>query len=102
MDHYAIVIVVFLIMFLSTLVEKLTLIHMSLEKSENIKDFLEILNHFFPLFFSKLCVGKAAVRYKPDFGTKNILLCFSMIIIQLLYMICTDFCFAKNRYKKFI
>ena len=51
MDHFAEVIVVFLIMSSSTLTEKSTIINLSLEKSENIKDFHEILNHFFPLFF---------------------------------------------------
>ena len=58
MDHYTEVIVVFLIMFSSTLMEKSILINLSLEKSENIKDFHEILNHFFPLFFSKLFVDQ--------------------------------------------
>ena len=51
MDHYAEVIVVFLIMFSSTLMEKSTLINLSLEISENIKDFHEFFNHFFPTFF---------------------------------------------------
>ena len=54
MDHYAEVIVVFLIMFSSTLMELSTLINLSLEKSENIKDFHEILNHFFSTFFFKV------------------------------------------------
>ena len=54
MDHYAEVLLVFLIMFSTTLMEKSTLINLSLEKSENIKDFHEILNHFFPLFFFKV------------------------------------------------
>ena len=51
MNHYAEVLVVFLIMLLSTLMEKSTLIYLNLEKSENINDFHEILYHFFPLFF---------------------------------------------------
>ena len=60
MDHYAEVIVVFLIMSSSTLMEKTTLINLSLEKSENIKDFHEILNHFFSTFFFK-------VMCRPEF-----------------------------------
>ena len=40
-----------------------------------------------------------ASRYKPENGAKNIILCFSMIIIKLLYMVCTVFCFAEKRYK---
>ena len=63
MDHYAEFIVVFLIMFPSTLMEKSTLINLSLEKSENIKDFHEILNHFFPLFFSKLFVDQNSLKF---------------------------------------
>ena len=60
MDQYAEVIVVFLIMLSSTLMEKSTLINLSLEKSENIKDFHEILNHFFSTFFFK-------VMCRPEF-----------------------------------
>ena len=63
MDHYAEVIVVFLIMFSSTLMEKTILINLSLEKSENIKDFHEIFNHFFPLFFSKLFVDQNSFKF---------------------------------------
>ena len=63
MDHYAEVLVVFLIMFSSTLMEKSTLINLGLEKSENIKDFHEILYHFFPLFFSKLCVDQNSLIF---------------------------------------
>ena len=56
MHHYAKVIVVFLIMFSSTLMEKSTLINLSLEESENIKDFCEILNPLFStLFFKVMC-----------------------------------------------
>ena len=51
MAHYVEVIMVFLIMFSSTLLEKSTFINLSLEKSENIKDFLDIFNHFFHFFF---------------------------------------------------
>ena len=54
---------VFLIMFSSTLLEKSTFINLSLEKSENIKDFLDILNHFFPLFFSKLCIDQNSLKF---------------------------------------
>ena len=50
---------VFLIMFSSTLLEKSTFINLSLEKSENIKDFLDILNHFFHFFFK--------VMYRQEF-----------------------------------
>ena len=60
MDHYAEVIVVFLIMSSSTLMEKTTLINLSLEKSENIKDFHDILDHFFSTFFFK-------VMCRPEF-----------------------------------
>ena len=60
MGHYAEVIVVFLIMFSSTLMEKSTLINLSLEKSENIKDFHEILYHFFSTFHFK-------VMCRPEF-----------------------------------
>ena len=60
MAHYVEVIMVFLIMFSSTLLEKSTFINLSLEKSENIKDFLDILNHFFSTFFFK-------VMYRPEF-----------------------------------
>ena len=42
MDHYAEVIVVFLIMFSSTLMEKTSFINLSLEKNENIRDFIDI------------------------------------------------------------
>ena len=55
MDHYAEVIVVFLIMFSSTLMELSTLINLSLEKSENIKDFHEILDPIFLFFFKVMC-----------------------------------------------
>jgi hypothetical protein len=47
-------------MFSSTLLEKSTFINLSLEKSENIKDFPDILNHFFSTFFFK-------VMYRPEF-----------------------------------
>ena len=67
MDHYAEFIVVFLIMFPSTLMGKSTLINLSLEKSENFKDFHEILNHFFPLFFSKSCVDQNSLKYQSFF-----------------------------------
>ena len=60
MDHYAEVLLVFLIMFSTTLMEKSTLINLSLEKSENIKDFHEILYHFFSTFFFK-------VMSRPEF-----------------------------------
>ena len=60
MDHYAEVLVVFLIMFSSTLMEKSTLINLGLEKSENIKDFHEILYQFFSTFFFK-------VMCRPEF-----------------------------------
>ena len=63
MDHYAEIIVVFLIMFSSTLMEKSILINLSLEKSENIKDFHEIFNHFFFHFFSKLIVDQNSFKF---------------------------------------
>ena len=44
-------ILIFLIMLSSPLIRKATFIDQTLEESENIKDFLEILNPFFPLFF---------------------------------------------------
>ena len=61
-DHYAKVIIVFAIMFSSTLLEKSTLINLNLEKNKNIKDFLEMLNHFLPLF-SKLCIKQNYLQF---------------------------------------
>ena len=60
MDGYVEDIMIFLIMFLSTPIRNTTFIDLALEKSENIKDFLEILNHFFSTFFFK-------VVYRPEF-----------------------------------
>ena len=51
MDGYIEDMIIFLIMFSSTLIRNATLKDLNLDKSENIKDFLEILNPFFLLFF---------------------------------------------------
>ena len=55
-------ILIFLIMLSSPLIRKATFIDQTLEESENIKDFLEILNPFFPLFFSKLYIDQNSLK----------------------------------------
>ena len=54
MDGYIEDMIIFLIMFSSTLFRNATLKDLNLDKSENIKDFLEILNPFFSTFFFKV------------------------------------------------
>ena len=60
MDGYIEDMIIFLIMLSSTLIRNATLKDLHLDKSENIKDFLEILNSFFSTFFFK-------VVYRPEF-----------------------------------
>ena len=55
MDHYAEVLVVFLIMFSSTLMEKSTLINLGLEKVKISTIFMKFCTNFFPLFFKVMC-----------------------------------------------
>ena len=62
MDGYIEDMIIFLIMFSSTLIRNATLKDLNLDKSENIKDFLEILNPFFLLFFSKLYIDRNSLK----------------------------------------
>ena len=62
MDGYIEDMIIFLIMFSITLIRNATLKDLNLDKSENIKDFLEILNPFFSTFFSKLYIDRNSLK----------------------------------------